>query len=629
MIGHIADDVLPGLGPHHHPPEHPVPLRRRSSGSPTVMRDLAVGRPHHPRGVRRHRPQRAGLPPRRRLPVRGARHHARGPRPPSSTSSATRSPSACPASSRSTSRAAPPTAARRCSTTSASSPSRRTDDDGTVEPGFRVFVAGGLGANPHPALALEEFTPREELLPTIEAVLRVFDQPRQPRQQAAGPPEVAGRHAWAGTRSSARILKERKLPRRPRRRGPAASPRSCRSTATSRPACAVGVAPTPMGQGIAGRHPAAATPYERWEQANVVRGAAKGTVSAYAWARLGDITSDQFRALAVDPARARRRGAGHQPPELRVPRPHRGAAAARCTTGSTPSAWPSPAPSWPATSSPARAPTPATSPSPSPAAWPTPSASALEEEGLAEVGGVRTNISGCTNSCGQHHIVRHRVLRRRAPGPRRSPPPATRCCSAATSARSRSTSARRRCACRPRTRREAAVRVVRRFADEREAGESFRVWMDRSGGAKAHRRRPRATSTSSPTPDERPDFYVDYGETGPVRGRDRRLGVRDMSRADLDDARARATPTVVSTSPTRSSPSSTPSSSSLPASKIIQWAVDSFAPHLSPDGVDDRRRAHRPRRRRSTRPSRSSSSTPATTSPRRSRPSRRCGAATG
>src|SRR5205807_1127146 len=29
---------------------------------------------------------------------------------------------------------------------------------------------------------------------------------------------------------------------------------------------------------------------------------------------------------------------------------------------------------------------------------------ALEEAGLAEVGGVRVNISGCTNSCGQHHI---------------------------------------------------------------------------------------------------------------------------------------------------------------------------------------------------------------------------------
>ena len=44
--------------------------------------------------------------------------------------------------------------------------------DGTVEPGFRVFMAGGLGANPHPAQALEEFTSREDLLPTIEAMPR-------------------------------------------------------------------------------------------------------------------------------------------------------------------------------------------------------------------------------------------------------------------------------------------------------------------------------------------------------------------------------------------------------------------------------------------------------------------------
>ena len=29
----------------------------------------------------------------------------------------------------------------------------------------------------------------------------------------------------------------------------------------------------------------------------------------------------------------------------------------------------------------------------------------LEEEGLADVGGLRINISGCTNSCGQHHAV--------------------------------------------------------------------------------------------------------------------------------------------------------------------------------------------------------------------------------
>src|SRR5690606_35059486 len=51
----------------------------------------------------------------------------------------------------------------------------RTRGDGTVEPGFRVYVAGGLGANPHPALALEDFTPRDDLLATIEAILRVFN----------------------------------------------------------------------------------------------------------------------------------------------------------------------------------------------------------------------------------------------------------------------------------------------------------------------------------------------------------------------------------------------------------------------------------------------------------------------
>jgi sulfite reductase beta subunit-like hemoprotein len=50
----------------------------------------------------------------------------------------------------------------------------RENESGEVERGFRVFVAGGLGANPHPALALEEFTAREDLLSTLEAILRVF-----------------------------------------------------------------------------------------------------------------------------------------------------------------------------------------------------------------------------------------------------------------------------------------------------------------------------------------------------------------------------------------------------------------------------------------------------------------------
>src|SRR4029434_10637163 len=52
----------------------------------------------------------------------------------------------------------------------------RTRDDGTVERGFRVYVAGGLGANSHPALALEEFTAKEDLMATLEACVRTFEQ---------------------------------------------------------------------------------------------------------------------------------------------------------------------------------------------------------------------------------------------------------------------------------------------------------------------------------------------------------------------------------------------------------------------------------------------------------------------
>jgi sulfite reductase beta subunit-like hemoprotein len=42
--------------------------------------------------------------------------------------------------------------------------------------GFRTYVGGGLGATPQVAIRLEDFTPAEALLPTIEAVIRLFDR---------------------------------------------------------------------------------------------------------------------------------------------------------------------------------------------------------------------------------------------------------------------------------------------------------------------------------------------------------------------------------------------------------------------------------------------------------------------
>lgn len=46
-------------------------------------------------------------------------------------------------------------------------------EDGVI--GFRMVVGGGLGSTPRIAQVLREFTPMEELIPSIEAVIKVFD----------------------------------------------------------------------------------------------------------------------------------------------------------------------------------------------------------------------------------------------------------------------------------------------------------------------------------------------------------------------------------------------------------------------------------------------------------------------
>src|SRR5438132_3751898 len=215
-------------------------------------------------------------------------------------------------------------------------------------------------------------------------------------------------------------------------------------------------------------------PYGRWDDANVVRGTAKGTVSAYAYARLGELTSDQFGAFASIQREVgasvrvtnRQNVVFRDLTEEQLPVLHRrldtigmaepGAELARdvvacpgadtCNLAVTQSRGLAAA-----------------------------IGDALENAGLAEVPGVRVNISGCTNSCGQHHIsdigffgLERRAHGRAAPGyqmllgghvgdmqiefgdkaskvPAKSAP-------------------------------EAVVRIVSRFTEEREAGEEFAQW---------------------------------------------------------------------------------------------------------------------------------------------------------
>lgn len=49
-------------------------------------------------------------------------------------------------------------------------------DNGTSHRGFRVLMGGGLGPVPYHAQLLEEFTPADQLLVTVAAIVRIFDR---------------------------------------------------------------------------------------------------------------------------------------------------------------------------------------------------------------------------------------------------------------------------------------------------------------------------------------------------------------------------------------------------------------------------------------------------------------------
>ena len=277
----------------------------------------------------------------------------------------------------------------------------RTSRTARPEPGFRVYIAGGLGANPHPALALEEFTSREDLLPTIEAVLRVFDQTGNRDNK------LRARMKWVVDQLGIDEVRRRVL--KVRHTLPASS---------SWPGGIPEIVPK------AGDAPAGVSTHRRADRgrpgrdrcADAARSvSAVGGHQRHPWqGQRGGVGGRLRRArrhhrrpvplAGVDPARARRRRAPEQPPERRVPRPHRGAAAGAVRPpgghrhGSPGAELARDVVACPGADTCNIAVTQSRGLAKA-------IGEQLEEEGLAEVGGVRINISGCTNSCGQHHTA--------------------------------------------------------------------------------------------------------------------------------------------------------------------------------------------------------------------------------
>ncbi|RMH05669.1 MAG: HEPN domain-containing protein [Nitrospirae bacterium] len=170
-------------------------------------------------------------------------------------------------------------------------------DDGTM--GFRMVVGGGLGSTPRIAHLLREFVPMEELIPSIEAVIKVFDNlgNRKNRNKARmkfvidklGFPEFTRRweeayhalQAASGQRPTPTFLSHPDpapliMPVKPSRSGHGTHEQSQASAQTN-------------GRGAE---------FERWRTTNTVAQRQPGFLAAVIKLPTGDITADQMLAVA-------------------------------------------------------------------------------------------------------------------------------------------------------------------------------------------------------------------------------------------------------------------------------------------------------------------------------------------
>lgn len=156
--------------------------------------------------------------------------------------------------------------------------------DGTPVRGFEILLGGGLGPAPRLAQLLEEFTAVEDLLPTVAAIVRVFDRHgnRENRNlarlkfvvQKLGIDQL--RALIVRERDGLRLTMAGKFP--------AVKPWE------ERP-------PIPRhGNGVA--FPGVDPAYQRWSRTNVVQQKQPGYAAVHVRLVRGDMTPEQLRALA-------------------------------------------------------------------------------------------------------------------------------------------------------------------------------------------------------------------------------------------------------------------------------------------------------------------------------------------
>ncbi|MGD0674842.1 MAG: nitrite/sulfite reductase [Polyangiaceae bacterium] len=157
--------------------------------------------------------------------------------------------------------------------------------NGETQRGFEIVIGGGLGAVPQNAQVFDAFLPEAELLPTAQAISRVFARLGERQNRARARFKFVVKKL--GLEETKRLVLEERARLRPDPRWTAfLADLHATDEQPVRPAGPPPQAPWPDG-------------FARWRDTNVVPQRQTGYVAALVTLPLGDLTSEQGRALAA------------------------------------------------------------------------------------------------------------------------------------------------------------------------------------------------------------------------------------------------------------------------------------------------------------------------------------------
>lgn len=150
--------------------------------------------------------------------------------------------------------------------------------------GFRLYVGGGLGAVPHEAKVLEEWVPEEEILPLAQAVARVYARLGEKKDRNKA--RIKFLVAKLGIDEFRRLVREERKVLEADARWSDYLPQ------------AHAWRETPLAAPVSDGSVRVDSGYDGWYKTNVYKQAQAGFSAVTIHLPLGDITSDQFRRLA-------------------------------------------------------------------------------------------------------------------------------------------------------------------------------------------------------------------------------------------------------------------------------------------------------------------------------------------